>query len=181
MKKNIDIHLSLFNALSELLSQKSIENITVNEILQLSNTSRTTFYKYFKDKYDLMCWYYDHIARENHLYSYMLDAPWENTLPIYSSIYEKNSNFFKSIASYNGQNSFQEYLYNYCVSYFRDRAIKRNIDPYNKELDIAIQCFSIGLSSITIKWLTGELNLTREEFDLFRSKCYPVILTEILK
>jgi AcrR family transcriptional regulator len=43
----------------ELLSRKSFEEITVNELCQQSNYPRATFYNYFDDKYDLLnyCWY----------------------------------------------------------------------------------------------------------------------------
>lgn len=43
----------------ELLSQKSFEHISVNEICDISNFPRATFYNYFDDKYDLVdyCWY----------------------------------------------------------------------------------------------------------------------------
>ena len=42
----------------ELLSRKSFEEITVNELCQQSNYPRATFYNYFDDKYDLLnyCW-----------------------------------------------------------------------------------------------------------------------------
>lgn len=42
-----------------LLSKKPFENISVNEICEVSNFPRATFYNYFDDKYDLLnyCWY----------------------------------------------------------------------------------------------------------------------------
>lgn len=42
-----------------LLAKKSFETISVNEICEISNFPRATFYNYFDDKYDLLtyCWY----------------------------------------------------------------------------------------------------------------------------
>ena len=42
-----------------LLAKKPFENISVNEICEISNFPRATFYNYFDDKYDLLnyCWY----------------------------------------------------------------------------------------------------------------------------
>lgn len=42
-----------------LLAKKPFESISVNEICELSNFPRATFYNYFDDKYDLLnyCWY----------------------------------------------------------------------------------------------------------------------------
>lgn len=42
-----------------VLSKKSFEEVTVNEICEITNFPRATFYNYFDDKYDLVnyCWY----------------------------------------------------------------------------------------------------------------------------
>lgn len=42
-----------------LLAKKSFESISVNEICEISNFPRATFYNYFDDKYDLLnyCWH----------------------------------------------------------------------------------------------------------------------------
>lgn len=42
-----------------LLAKKPFETISVNEICEISNFPRATFYNYFDDKYDLLnyCWY----------------------------------------------------------------------------------------------------------------------------
>lgn len=44
----------LNNALSELLLKHSIDEITVGDICEKAMVHRTTFYKHFKDKYDLL-------------------------------------------------------------------------------------------------------------------------------
>lgn len=43
----------------QLIGKKDFEDISVNEICQISNFPRATFYNYFDDKYDLLnyCWY----------------------------------------------------------------------------------------------------------------------------
>lgn len=41
-------------ALLDLMKKKPFEKIHVNEICSLSNVHRTTFYKYFSDKYELL-------------------------------------------------------------------------------------------------------------------------------
>lgn len=43
----------------QLIANKAFEEITVNQICEISNFPRATFYNYFDDKYDLLdyCWY----------------------------------------------------------------------------------------------------------------------------
>ncbi len=57
MNKNLDLRVRrtyscLFNAMLELLNEKSIEEITVNELCERAIVGRGTFYKHFSDKYD---------------------------------------------------------------------------------------------------------------------------------
>lgn len=41
-------------ALFQLLEKKAFEEITVNELCEISNYPRSTFYNYFEDIYDLL-------------------------------------------------------------------------------------------------------------------------------
>ena len=48
----------LYEAFYELAKTKSLEDITVQDILDYSGISRSTFYRHFVDKYDVMSWAY---------------------------------------------------------------------------------------------------------------------------
>ncbi len=57
MNKNLDLRVQrtyscLMNALLELLKEKDIEEITVNELCERALVGRGTFYKHFSDKYE---------------------------------------------------------------------------------------------------------------------------------
>ena len=66
----------LFTAFTELLSEKTFEEITINEICIRSDIRRATFYKHFNDKYDflvgltreLRCKFEDRFHSENDLH-----------------------------------------------------------------------------------------------------------------
>ena len=51
---------AIHQALSELLKEKELRKITVQEIVEKAEISRFTFYKYYLDVYDL----YEKIERE---------------------------------------------------------------------------------------------------------------------
>ncbi len=59
MKNKIDARVvrtkaRLFTAFKELLSEKTFEEITINEICLRADVRRATFYKHFSDKYDFL-------------------------------------------------------------------------------------------------------------------------------
>lgn len=59
MKRKEDARVSrtrakLFSSFTELLSEKTFEDITINEICLRADIRRATFYKHFSDKYDFL-------------------------------------------------------------------------------------------------------------------------------
>lgn len=48
----------LFESFKELAQEKKLEDISINNIVENGHISRATFYRYFKDKFDLMEQYY---------------------------------------------------------------------------------------------------------------------------
>lgn len=54
----------LKEAFMQLLSQKTFEQITVQEICEAAMVRRTTFYQHFEDKYDFLKWFIRETQRE---------------------------------------------------------------------------------------------------------------------
>ena len=50
----VKTRVKLFSSFSALLSEKTFEEITVNEICDRADVRRATFYKHFRDKYDFL-------------------------------------------------------------------------------------------------------------------------------
>ena len=49
--------IKVFSALEELLLAEELDAITVRQICEVAGVGRTTFYTYFRDKYDIVLWY----------------------------------------------------------------------------------------------------------------------------
>ena len=57
----------LFDALYALMQTRSIEDLTVGEILSRAHVSRSSFYRHYRDKYDLLTQSYEHILQSTYL------------------------------------------------------------------------------------------------------------------
>ena len=102
----------------QLTSEQPFEEINVNQICQISNYPRATFYNYFDDKYDLLeyCWYV--LSEEIDLQKFT-QVPSDQLLfvyfdRIYDLLYERHT-WLKKILKVNPLNdalmlSFIEYL-----------------------------------------------------------------------
>ncbi len=64
-KTNETIKYKLATAMKECMKSASVEKITVTEIVETCGVTRQTFYRNFKDKYDLINWYFDKILLES--------------------------------------------------------------------------------------------------------------------
>lgn len=101
-----------------LVSEQPFEDVTVNQLCQISNYPRATFYNYFDDKYDLLeyCWYV--LSRQIELQQFT-QIPSEQVLFVYfDRIYEllrADPNQLENVLKVNPLNSplilsFTEYL-----------------------------------------------------------------------
>ena len=93
----------------ELLSTKSFEEITVNEICEKSNYPRATFYNYFDDKFDLLnyCWY--SLYKQIHIEDYIELDPEVRLYVFFDRAYDfitAHQNIFKHILKFNSDEDF---------------------------------------------------------------------------
>lgn len=111
MKLNLHedtIEQCLFDALIELLQTTSIDNITVNQILKKARVGHSTFYRRYKDKYDLLNLSYKKLMK-NTIFKVSEGGNWrELTITIYSvlkqnhkvlanALYSKDPNSLKNL------------------------------------------------------------------------------------
>lgn len=91
----------------ELLRKRPIDKISVTTICDHVGIDRKTFYRYFKDKYDVVGWIYYHDFFEN-----MPVQPdwniWDYFTEIQKQLYTDRE-FYLNAFRYRGQNSFREY------------------------------------------------------------------------
>ena len=104
--------LDLADALKRLMLQKPFDKISVSDIAHACSVTRTTFYYHFKDKYDLMNWIYYTETVPFMSASYKVEN-WADGLRDLCYYMRENRTFYRNALNTTGQNSFQEYLYDY--------------------------------------------------------------------
>ena len=79
---------SLKNSLIELMQSKSVNNITVKELVIKADLNRSTFYNYFDDIYDLMDYCWIAIMKDMDIEKCLNVQGEQNTEQIFSLLYE---------------------------------------------------------------------------------------------
>lgn len=73
--------------LFSLLERKSFEEITVNELCEVCNYPRATFYNYFDDIYDLLDYCWSNMASQIHIEDYHDIKPEKRTEVLFEKLY----------------------------------------------------------------------------------------------
>ena len=110
------------NACNELLNHKEIESISVGEIAQAAEISRATFYRYFKDKYEVMSYNYKLIFDQSLEKSHSFRDLMSHIMEAFSDDSWKKRH---RIHDYNGMNSFKEFIVAYTME-ASERIVRSN-------------------------------------------------------
>lgn len=116
----------LAQSLQELMATTPLEKISVNDIVDHANVGRNTFYYHFEDKYDLVNWYFQSgITR--FLVELSAYSSWNALLAALETYFLENKVFYCNALAYNGQNSLQQYMFDYLRSIFEQNV--RELTP----------------------------------------------------
>lgn len=135
---------SMFN----LLKANSFKKITIQTILDDCKISRSTFYRYFNDKYELMNWCYQSYVDE-----LLLMNGKERLNLIYQFLYD-NHEYFEKAARVQGKNSFLDFLYNYTYNLYKNLYLKNtNLKLLTDESRVVLEFTCMGSVYILEQWL----------------------------
>ena len=177
---------AIFDAFSELLSQKSYHKITVQEIIDTANIGRTTFYDHFETKDDLLKALCEELF--GHIISSAADCT--HTHGLYSSgnapesvfchllqHLQENDNNILGLLSCESSEIFLRYfkvsLNGLVQSQFVNQNRKRNTDIPQ---DFLINHISGSFVEMVLWWVRGRMRQTPPELDrYFRAVIEPIL------
>lgn len=81
----------------ELAAVKSIDKITIQEIVDNCGYSPATFYRYFKDKYDLIAWEYARSVAAIVDQTSAANYPWKQTFYDGARMYQANKDYLVNL------------------------------------------------------------------------------------
>ena len=100
----------------KLLNKNSFDNITTQMIVEASGVSRSTFYRHFKDKYEVMTYYYQKSVEE--VRSNYPFSEYKAFLMDFLSFVKNNYAYFSKVIKTTGDNSFFVFLSTYVAEYY---------------------------------------------------------------
>ena len=172
----------LADSFRELAASKSVDKITVREIVDNCGYSMATFYRNYKDKYDLIAWDYAQgtarIMEQINEQGYS----WRQTLLDGALRFERERDYLKNLFLHTtGQDTFILYMTE--INY---DALKKHIlavsgmDSLDEQTDMYVRVYCMGTVSLTCEWIFGRYQTTPEELAEVFEKSLPVPLHKYL-
>lgn len=153
--------LAIFESFNDLLARKDLDKITIEMIAKGAGVSKATFYRYFKDKYDVMAYNYkifvDHSANPKTTHSY------EELLYILFRDSEKNMEYLENAFKYLGVNSFIEYVYQYSFDIVSRITLDNRPEGLTESEVLQLDVFCHGVSRMFGKWIMGGYDLSADD------------------
>ena len=164
----------------ELAATQDIDKITIKEITDNCGYSPATFYRQFKDKYDLIAWNYakeveqniGKIGRDGHT--------WKQALLVSAKYNIKNKEYLLNLFKYtSGIYSFEQYMTDVNVRFITDYLKRREVQP-GKDFMRVLEAYCYGTVKITIDRLTAKYDASPEDMARIYELCIPEILKQVL-
>lgn len=143
-------------AIKELIKTRPLDKITVTDIVIKAGKTRQTFYRYFKDKYDLVNWYFEKLVLKSF-------RQMDNGCSLYEALHLKfefilnEHSFFKEAFKSNDYNNLINYDYN-CIYNFYTEIIENNLThQIDKEIDFLLKMYCKGSIDMTVDWILNDM------------------------
>ncbi len=152
----VDIKSILGNALLIASERRSLDKITVTELLHETGVGRRTFYAYFSDKYDLIRWVFvnrivDECVQGSDVFLMENERFYQKLL--------EHRRFVKQAFKMEGQNCLRSAMFDIVFNEMKRRSAERNVVCDDNEL----YYHAFAMSEICSKWVTDDFPVSAHE------------------
>ncbi|MBQ8954784.1 MAG: TetR family transcriptional regulator [Clostridia bacterium] len=172
----------LTDSFIELAQHKPVNKITVADITSNCGVTPPTFYRYFRDKYDLIAWIYVREAQKFLGQVGVNGYTWRNTLRDGMRYFAENRQFaLNALKHTSGRDSFIEQKtrldLGFIIGIIRKRLMTETIPD---ELLVTVKLYLYGTEHYLCEWLVDDMPLPWEKVAALMEACVPEALRPYL-
>lgn len=144
---------TISDAFLVLSQRKSIDKITVKDIVEYCGISRQSFYYHFQDIQEVIRWYLQRIESDTSTRCQRADT-FEDEIRILVEVFFANKKLLERLRDSQKRDFIEQYVTNVMQTYLRKVArgiaASKPLNIRGKEADTLIRCFAFGLTGILI-------------------------------
>jgi len=151
-------------AVIELMTEKSFDEITIQDIADRANINRGTIYLHYQDKFDLLDKLIEsHINELREMGEWACRLDWSSALLPFFEYFEKNYVFFSTMLASKGAPSFRKRLLDYITEGFQGEIDRES--GKNKDLSeyVMLQYAGTAYVGVIEWWIRNDMPYPPEE------------------
>ena len=146
---------SIINQFTQLVMEKDFIKLTVSELCEATGISRNTFYKYFKDKNEIVeqILHRDIVIPMDELRKLYVSFELPSTMILewqYQQFYEQRK-FYERISAFTGQNSFYEFIMKHTSIIIQEKI--KPLQLPEKEQEYMVYFYASSHTMLLLKWI----------------------------
>ncbi|MBS7006775.1 TetR/AcrR family transcriptional regulator [Anaerostipes sp.] len=170
----------LAKAVKELMAYTPVDRITVKQIVECCGLTRQTFYRNFKDKYDLVNWYFDKLAIVSFEQMGVSLTLREGLIKKFEFI-KGERHFFTAAFRSEDHNSLLQHDYDFIYRFYSDIIKKKLQKEIPADIRFLLEMYCRGSIYMTVQWVTEGMKRSTEEMADLLIRALPPELSELLK
>lgn len=162
----------LIKSIKEIMQKKPLDQITIQEIVSNANITRQTFYRHFKDKYDLVTWYFEKEALKN-IYQIGKSCSLKQGLSDKFRFMKKEKVFFMASFKSKDANSLIQYDMNLIYKFYKEILIDKCDIKIDDDIDFLLRFYSYGAVNMIVRWVNNGMDISPEDLADKMIKSFP--------
>ena len=152
----------LAESMKECMCHTPVDAITVRQITENCGLTRQTFYRNFKDKYDLINWYFDKILLESFEHMGEGKTVYEGLVNKFHYIQQEKL-FFKAAFKNDDQNCLRDHDFQLICAFYTEQLETRMACRLSRQLQFQLEMYCQGSIYMTVQWVLGYRKCSAEE------------------
>ena len=166
--------------MKQCMTKLPLEKITVKEIVEECGTTRQTFYRNFKDKYDLINWYFDKILLESFEHMGEGRTVYEGLANKFHYIQDERL-FFRAAFKNDAQNSLREHDFHLILQFYTGQIEEKTGKKITESMRFLLEMYCQGSIYMTVRWVLGKIKATPEQMAESLVDAMPAGLAELFR
>lgn len=153
---------ALSDAVYQLLQTCTMDSLSISELVASAGISRSTFYRYFLDKYDLVNTLHLRVL-EATLFLYFEGASFRDAVHQTWDVFTRHKRYYQNALASGDINSLGNFIFNQTDLFYRQVLDRAGIKMTKQQTRILRQ-YAFGSVALMSEWILGNMSESLEEY-----------------